>query len=129
MKVIGRFNEFPQTEVILYRASIDDIMNLLKHNRNIEKKVQEHRVRKVQYVNRHGKLMTPNPTLRHQIVLSKAVPWILNVKIYSVPMNAKTIRNLKLEPIESVEKKEKTEEALQILTNSVSGNDWIQVTH
>lgn len=119
MKIIARFQEFPKTEILLFKVPIEHIEWLLREDPNIGKKIQEYKPRKFIPSGQKEPIM-PNLTLRHQIVLEKEVPGILKIKLYSHSFSAKEVRGLKLEPIESVEKKEKLEKALKILHNSES---------
>ena len=113
MKIIGKFREFPLTEIFLYGTSFERIRFLLEDDSNIEKKVQEYKPRKLP-----SKIVPPDFTKRHQVVLSKEALGVLKIKLYSIPMNAKSIKELKLEPIEGAEKKERLQESLQRLTSN-----------
>jgi len=121
MKIIGKFREFPLTEVILYGTPIYTIQELLKNDINIEKKIQEYKPRKFKPAG-HEEFILPDRALRHQIVLSKEVSEILKIKLYSTPMSAEAIRLLKLEPIESAEKKERLARSLKALTSNLQSS-------
>ncbi len=119
MKIIAKFREFPETEVLLFRVPVETIQQLLETDFSIEKKVQEYKPRKFKPAEKENFIM-PDPALRHQIVLNKEVSGILKIRLYSAPMSAEAIRLLKLEPIESAEKKERLARSLQVLVQSAS---------
>jgi hypothetical protein len=124
MKLIGKYQEFPNTEILLFKTPMNIIKAIIKNNKNIEIKVKEYIPRKYK-IERPGQLeynIPANKTLRHQIIITQEVPYTLKVKLYSVPIDAEIIRELNLEPIESAEKKERISKSLYTL----SGKEWYE---
>lgn len=124
MKLIGRFSELPKTEVLLFRTPILCIKTIIDDDETAEINVKEYKPRKYT-IKRNGEEITlpVNKSLRHQIVIIKHIPYIMTIKIYSIPIDANEVKNIGLESIENVEKKERISESLYKL----SGKSWPEI--
>ena len=117
MKLFGKISEFTVNEIYLYAVPLHQIKTLIKDKKDFEITVREYKLRKNR-LNQGDKtyIVEPNKSDRHQILLTLNLTFAV-IKLYSVPLNHKDLKNMRLEGLEEVTRKEKIQMSVNKITN------------
>lgn len=117
MKLFGKISEFTVNEIYLYAVPLGQIKTLIKDKKDFEITVKEYKLRKNK-LNQGDKtyIVEPNKSDRHQILLTLNLTFAV-IKLYSVPLNHKDLKNMNLEGLEEVTRKEKIQMSVNKITN------------